>query len=33
MFCNSCGNRLVYGDCDYCNDNKNALREFEEEDD
>ena len=33
MFCNYCGNRLVYGDCNYCNDNGNALKEFEEEDD
>lgn len=33
MFCNYCGNRLVYGDCNYCNDNSNALKEFEEEDD
>jgi hypothetical protein len=33
MFCNYCGNRLEYGDCNYCNDNNNALREFEEEDD
>ena len=33
MFCNYCGNRLEFGDCNYCNDNNNALREFEEEDD
>ncbi len=33
MFCNYCGNKLVSGDCNYCNDNSNALREFEEEDD
>ena len=32
MFCNYCGNRLEFGDCNYCNDNNNALREFEEED-
>jgi hypothetical protein len=33
MFCNRCGNRIIGGDCDFCNDNKNALKEFEEEDD
>ena len=32
-FCNYCGNKLEYGDCNYCNDNNNALKEFEEEDD
>jgi hypothetical protein len=31
MFCNKCGSRLVGGDCGFCLDNSNALREFEEE--
>lgn len=32
MFCQYCGTRLVNGDCDNCFNNKNALKEFEEED-
>ncbi len=32
MFCHYCGTRLINGDCDNCFSNKNALREFEEED-
>jgi hypothetical protein len=32
MFCQYCGARLVNGDCSNCFDNKNALTEFEEED-
>ena len=31
MFCKYCGTRLVRSDCNNCLDNKNALREFEEE--
>jgi hypothetical protein len=31
MFCNYCGTKLINGDCNYCFDNKNALKEFEEE--
>ncbi len=32
MFCNRCGNRLVNGDCNFCFDNSNTLKEFEDED-
>jgi len=32
MFCFKCGNKLIDGDCGFCFDNSNALREFEEED-
>ena len=32
MFCDYCGTRLIHGDCNNCFDNKNALKEFEEED-
>lgn len=32
MFCQYCGTRLSNGDCINCFDNKNALKEFEEED-
>jgi hypothetical protein len=32
MFCDYCGTRLINGDCNNCFDNKNALKEFEEED-
>jgi hypothetical protein len=30
-YCNSCNNRLINGDCGFCLNNSNALREFEEE--
>jgi hypothetical protein len=31
-FCSNCGSMLNSGDCNNCFDNKNVLREFEEED-
>jgi hypothetical protein len=33
MFCDLCGTRLVNGDCYNCFDTKNALEEFENEED
>ena len=33
MFCESCGGKLINGDCSNCYTNSAALREFEEEDD
>jgi hypothetical protein len=33
MFCESCGGKLINGDCPNCYTNSAALREFEEEDD
>jgi hypothetical protein len=30
-FCEPCGSKLVKGDCNNCFNNKNALKEFEEE--
>ena len=32
MFCQYCGTRLINGDCNNCFNNRNALKEFEEED-
>ena len=31
MFCNYCGNRLVYGDCNYCNDRTDAIENIPED--
>ena len=33
MFCESCGGKLINGDCFNCYTNSAALKEFEEEDD
>jgi hypothetical protein len=33
QFCNSCGVKLVNGNCNNCFINRNALNEFEMEDD
>jgi len=33
MFCESCGSKLIGGDCSNCYTNSGALKEFEEEDD
>jgi hypothetical protein len=30
--CDRCGGKLFNGDCGFCLNNSNALREFEEED-